>query len=390
MRPDAPCSRSAVPVQLSDGQRKEPISIRLGDFELAIAGRVLGEDGEPVPDITVTALPKIFAGGEEGAIIPARGHDAQSISDESGFYRIENLQEGEYELRTSETVDYPVVKGIVVRAGVDTADIVLKRTRLVRLRGRVTFDGDRPVDEVRVLPVGQSIRSSFSGKDGSYEVSLSVTEDRVVHTVRFLKNGFREERVTIRHEHIRDSDELLRDVELTAIKGLTVVEGTIRDAETGDPVAGETVHLHSQLLKGRHQAISDAEGVFFFDDVESAADYRVWISPPRRLTRDFTRKSFSVSREGASIDIDLVPLAVATLTGQMVDSEGRAVPRFSLWLRSTSAGGEVDSGDRRGAGGNSSSTASRPESCSSKLARSPDSVSPASPPRRGRKRTSRS
>src|SRR5690606_30766929 len=98
--------------------------------------------------------------------------------------------------------------------------------------------------------------------------------------------------------------------------GLTEVFGVLRGPE-GEPVPGETIHLHSELLKSRHQATSDDEGRFVVPEIQAGMDYRVWVRPQGRW-RDYTQKNLHVKPSGTTLDITLEPLGFGSVRGYMV------------------------------------------------------------------------
>lgn len=329
---DRPALTSARPIELIANESLE-IVVPIGRFDRQISGRVLTEAGEPVAGIEVYALPYLFRAAADRAIA-WRQDERRVVSDADGRYSLRELEDGEYEVRTSATELYPEVR-TVVRAGVDSADLVLQAAREVRIIGVVTDADGTPLADVRVLPVGQAVRSALTDAEGRYELSLSSSGERRVFTFRFLRNGYQEHQETLAQERLEGVDEVRVDASLLAIKGLTELAGVIRGID-GQPIPGETVHLHSELLKSRHQATSDAEGRFVVAEIQAGLDYRVWVRP-QGAWQDYTEKGFHVPPAGGFLEIALEPLGMGSVRGYMVDGDGNPVPSFGLWLRSTNA-----------------------------------------------------
>jgi protocatechuate 3,4-dioxygenase beta subunit len=330
-----PAVSGARPIEIGEGEDREVV-ITLGSFDLSIAGRVLDANGAPVSGIDVYAVPYLFQAGVDH-VVPYRQEERRAVSAADGRYVLDQLADGEYEVRTVATEVYPEAKS-VVRAGVDSADLVLRPSRNVRIFGVVRSSSGDGVEETRILAVGQASRSVLSDAEGNYELDLSLSGEQESFTFRFVANGFQEHQATVDASDLSGVEEHQIDAELLPLKGLTQVEGVLRARGAG-PVAGETVHLHSDLLKSRHQATTDAEGRFRFDDVQAGMDYRVWVRPGGAY-EDYTQKGFHVVSSGALLEIELEPLAFGTLRGYMVDGAGEPVGLFSLWLRSTSAAGK--------------------------------------------------
>lgn len=152
-------SRGAMPLPLGAGQRMRDVNFRLLPFGV-IAGRVLDENGEPVEHVLVTAT-RYAHGRNQGA---QAGNGGQT--DDLGEYRIFGLEPGKYYLSATyrqqnmmaqdrtpaDTPDegyaptfYPgtieataaVAIDVVPGAQLRGIDVALRKTRTVRIRGKV-------------------------------------------------------------------------------------------------------------------------------------------------------------------------------------------------------------------------------------------------------------
>jgi protocatechuate 3,4-dioxygenase beta subunit len=327
--PDGRELASAVPILLRYGEEKS-LTLRLGSGGLSISGRVLNRDGEPVPGIALSATPymprssvgRLVASGQRGG---STGGD--------GAYEIRDLEAGEYEVRTTATDGYPAVR-IIVRAGADSADIVLAESQKVRVYGTVTDPWGQPLARVQVVAPVESAERTHTDEDGNYEIYLVAHEDKR-YDLSFLLQGYHAERPRLMGRDLADAQEMRLDVQLEVLGEATVVSGTLKTVR-GDPIAGERIQLSSPLLKTRYSAASDREGGFRIPNVEISSDYQLYVWP-RGAYQDYSQTSLAATRGGLFLEIVLEPLASGRLAGRMVDADENPLPNFRLWLWSMRA-----------------------------------------------------
>jgi protocatechuate 3,4-dioxygenase beta subunit len=324
--PGGPELESGVPIALGRGEART-LTLRLGAYDLAISGRVLNQRGEPVPDIELVALrlfPKVPA--ERALRVRAK---SKTRSSEDGSYAVPGLDEGDYEVRTQATDRYASAS-VSVRAGVESADIVLVDQRGVGVFGSVTDPRGEPLPGVQVVPLGQASRGTETDEDGAYTVYLDfdLSKNRT-EQLQFRLAGYQNAERRLRACDI-ETAAMRFDVELEPIGETIEVSGIVR-TEDGRSVEGETVHLHSRALLMQYRETSDADGRFFIPDVQVGSDYRVFVRP-RGTYKDYVRSPVALTRDSALLDIVLEPLGTGRLEGRMIDADGRPVPRFRLWL----------------------------------------------------------
>lgn len=340
--PRRPKLVSESPVELGESQ-EENVLLYLSDYRLAISGRVLNQDGEPVEGIDVVARCQMVpgdaadSGGEARAVVWEQS-GMRSRSDRLGRYEVRGLDEGEFKLSTVANGTYPSTK-IAVRSGSEFVDLIVVASREVRLTGTVTTLDGEALESVRVIPVGQPGRGALSDADGRYELLLVVSPRREPDILRFLLDGYREQQRELGEADLTSGEEIQLDVQLSPVSGEVVVTGTLMTVDRS-PVPGETIQLRSRLHRSLHKAESDDKGKFFITGVQVSSDYWLEIRPQGEY-RDYTRRSINVTPGGLSLDVVLEPLGRGELTGQMVDVDGGPVPRFSLWLRSARARDKV-------------------------------------------------
>ncbi|MCZ6793511.1 MAG: carboxypeptidase regulatory-like domain-containing protein [Planctomycetota bacterium] len=307
------------------------------DFSLSISGRIFNSGGAVVPGVEVQARRFLFQ-LDDSVVVPKDESRQRAVSDAEGAYRIERLAEGEYEVKTVPTVLYAPASTIV-RAGIESADLRLSGTAAIRLVGGVYTPDGHALAGVMVRAIGQSSPATRSAEDGSYEVDLALDRPERVYSVMFSMPGYRNFRLNITGaEAFAAEGRMEADVELEPIGETAPVGGSLTASDHGEEIPGETVYLHSPSLNARYIAVSGDDGRFFFADVQVADDYRLWIHPRGYFT-DHQQFPVKVPEKGLELEIQLDSLDVGRLYGQMVDAEGRPLPEFTLWVRSTRAVG---------------------------------------------------
>jgi hypothetical protein len=300
----------------------------------SISGLVVDESGRGVSGVQVTAYSKtLFAAGDVTA--PGRSKsDRSAFTGIDGFYEFQGVADGEYRLRTEPDEQYEAAETIV-RAGVDTADLVLRQRREdLAVVGTVRSDGE-PLDGVQVAAVGQSSGAAYTDMNGAYAFDLQLTAGRTSYTLQFARDGYREKRSVLVEDDLLQPGAIRVDADLEPIEAFVEVTGSVLDKK-GSPVPGETVQLYSEATRQRYTAVSGRRGEIRFPEVETSDDYMVSVRPADSF-RDYVALDVEIGAAGADLDIVLEPRAYGRLVGQMVNPDGLPVPAFSLWLRSPEA-----------------------------------------------------
>ena len=310
---------------------KEPESEPAGPF--SISGMVFNESGQGIFGIEVSVFRKNLFAPDKGDA-PGRSSRRAALTDIDGFYEVRGVADGEYRLRTEPDDHYEAAE-VIVRAGVDTADLVLRARRPAReITGTVRGDGEA-LAGVEVVAVGQSSGAAYTDEAGSYEIELQISADKPSYTLRFARDGYREKRSVLTADALAGPGRVWVDADLEPKQALVEVTGSVRDRE-GEPVSGETVQLYSESARQRYTAVSGRRGEIRFPEVETSDDYMVSVRPAD-LYRDHVALDVEIGVAGAELDIVLEPRAYGRLVGQMVNPDGLPVPEFSLWLRNPDA-----------------------------------------------------
>lgn len=319
--------------------------------QLAIAGWVLDEAGAPVPGIVLGAAVRYLLQQPEHGASAWSGGVPRTQTDDTGFFRLPELANGEYDVRTEATERYSAARA-VLRAGVDSAVLVVKEDEEheVYVYGSVKTTKGKPLERVRVLPIGQRTQhATYTDETGNYGLSVVVSGRRQSYQLRFMREGYREQRLMLPDTDVRNGGDIRLDVRMDPINALGTVTGTVTGPD-GAAVAVAPIQLLSASLQRLYQTVSDSAGSFVFPAVELAADYRLWVRPNGRY-KDYIREGLEVTAQGLNLAVVLEALQDGSLAGWMVDAQGNPVPQFSLWLRSSSVTGPPSllvTGDQRG------------------------------------------
>ena len=326
-----PLLDASPPASEPDGARDKLRS------ELTLGGSVLDRDGNGVPGLPIQALPRrLFAALDDGTgTLPMP--EQRATTDAAGHFSFDRLLDGEYELRIDETELYEKATA-VVRAGVDSAVLVVatKTERVLSVHGVVESTRGGPLKGVRVEVAGQPRLAAISDGAGAYGLRLPVSTRLQNAALRFIRNGYREQRLSVGADEALEANEVVRDVRLEPVGVLAAVSGRVTGND-GPPVSRASVQLYSAGRGRRYQTVSDAAGQFVLDGVEESDDYRVWVHAEGGY-RDRVQEGMAVDGQATTLDVVLESMGTASLRGSMVDPEGRPLPGFTLWLRSAYGG----------------------------------------------------
>jgi hypothetical protein len=302
---------------------------------LSISGSVLGPDGKPVAGVLLQILPQQGPLNEAGRTDPLQ----QVGSRGDGSFSFVSLAEGEYELRNAAGGPYLPARASV-RAGVTSALLVLRKRgdRTVQVTGVVVAPDRRPIAEVLVLPIGHKTRVQ-TDEQGRYQLDLVLEDATQNPTIRFMKQGYRDQRTAIAAARLTAGGPVRADVVLQPTQTEAPVTGIVK-GRSGTPVAGATVQLLSPAGGRTLRTGSDLTGMFVFAKVETGANYRLWVRA-REGYRDYLADQVTVPASGLDLAVELEPVALGSLSGSFVDPDGKPVPGFSLGLRSAQPGAAV-------------------------------------------------
>ncbi|HVR75112.1 MAG TPA: carboxypeptidase-like regulatory domain-containing protein [Planctomycetota bacterium] len=334
--PGFPELLSARQLSIAPGETRR-VALRIGGFDLAIAGRVLDQKGKPIPGILLFATKQLIGAGDSAEV-------SELVLADDAHLRAESAADGSYEIAGLDAADYVISAAgsgaipsarRVFRAGTRSADIVLGERREIEVHGMVVSSVGAALSGVRISFIGQPARQTESDVTGHYLLVLEAGGTDGVHVLTGVKEGFRDVRANVRLEDLGDAETWEVPLVMDSLGEQTSVTGIVVDEESA-PIPGETVHLHSASLSSRANVVTGPDGRFAMEGVQVGKDYRLWIYP-RKGYRDLVKTSLEIPREGLDVELVLEALETSTLRGVMVDPAGAPVTRFTLWVRSLKA-----------------------------------------------------
>ncbi len=297
--------------------------------KFSIAGRVLNRAGDALGGMTITAsATRLFV--DNGSGTPRTQPRYRTGSEFDGRYEFTGLANGEYLVRAAGDDRYAPAQ-LAVRAGVQSADLVLTKTSVLFVQGTTrSSDGD-VLEGVYVLPLVAGAAGTTSDRDGRYELTIAAAVDAADIALRARRDGYREQVVSLNPPG-DGSQVVALDFVLEPLGELAAVAGTVR-GPAGEPLAGQHVSLYSPGLRRSHGAVTDTAGGFLIAGVAVAPDYRLRVAATAGY-KDHQQDGLAVTSDGLQLDIVLEAGASGVVRGQMRDARGQAVPEFNLTLRS--------------------------------------------------------
>ena len=300
--------------------------------DLAISGRVLDRAGTPVPGVKLVAKASYLFDRDKSKMTPVYRYQRGTSSGYDGAYAFERLADGEYHISTKATDQYPQAQ-ILVRAGVDFADLVLTGHQDLRVFGMVTTTGGEPLGGVAVTPATQNAPTSSSSKEGRYSFEVKLLENARDLAVRASKQGYEDQEVRLDTSKPEAGNDLELNIvmEPDADSALAEVSGRVT-GPGNEPVAGQRIGLSSAKARQNYRPTTDAEGRFVIQRVEPSDDYMLSINAVAAY-KDYFQRDIKVTKNGLTLNVELEALDTGTLSGQMLNVFGVPIPNFTLVLQ---------------------------------------------------------
>ncbi len=303
-------SSDTVPVDLRERSRVDGLELTLA-VAGKIAGTVVTSSGEAVPEVEVSALPDIWAGGiEEGTRLRGRSF---AVTDGAGRFVLKGLPEGIFRLRASRSsgaFKQHMQPGVQARTGDEDVELILDREG--GLKGRVEFS-DHGVPDRFSVAISFPPGVPFSGSGGAFELP-----EVAPGTYRVIIRGQQfADRVV---PDVRVQAEQVTDIGVVRVKHGRMVTGRVVE-ENGSVVPGASVVLARNLVgdgtsltlelgagaeeqMGLRRTVSDADGAFRIGGVGTeqfvivAEHEKLGRSTPATLLAGTVSPSFDLTLHG--------------------------------------------------------------------------------------------
>ena len=342
-----------------------------------ITGRVTDEDGEVMQRVKVIALrlPRSEDTDDDASARPQKRH-LQTVSatqtDDRGMYRIFGLKPVDYYVKVDDSsasgggvpiqdeivwvkrtlgsgyspTYYPGVtqfsqaQGISIKAGDEVqADVMLRKTKVVNIAGRVTGDHGPAADAIVELHLGDGDdypfgRSDQTDEKGNFQFH-NVPEGSYSITAYQREDGGRAYESRVREKLEVGAENI--DSLVLSLGGGTTVQGRIR-VDSSIPVDFDRVSVSLSPVEdedslGRHADIKK-DGGFEIKSVQDG-DYALnlaglengtYVKSIRYGAEDVLEKGVQLERGGAPGKIEVVIASgVAELQGSVTDDDGPVI-----------------------------------------------------------------
>ncbi len=308
---------------------------------------MLDEQGSLLPDVLVQARP-VDEPGPPRRRATSTGRTLSQTTDSLGTFTFEPLAEGEYELAVDDSDDFHGTR-MRVRAGVANAELRVQRIRSIRVHGQIVDENGMALSNVRVRALGGP-HVAPSDSEGGYEITVEPVKAGQPPVIEFQRTDYRAKRERVDMARVSQSDELRLDVELEPVDHKVAVLGHV-SGPRGEPVEGVEVWVSSADPRNYQRTTTNSGGEFRIDGVETGEAYRLGVNPGSEYKK-YVSAVFAVGPDHIAHDVVLETSGYGALSGRLVDPEGRALGRFTLWLKSQDAGGHPPQAVSSDAGGN--------------------------------------
>lgn len=298
----------------------------------AVEGRTVDPDGKPVSGTRVTIFPSDpLALGGMRSFGAARAR--QAISDETGFFRVEDVIPGSFELMaTAAGYQRSELKNLEVRPGQDLrgTEVVLAPGAVVE--GRVLSPSGQPLAGAEVGMMEPSADFFFgtatTDGDGRYRL------EGIAPGPRSFQAEHESYRRAVKELEVRLGENTL-DLRL---EGGAEISGRVVD-EGGVPVPSARVFLRDGPRSwGQPGAVSGADGSFRLEGVADGT-YRIQAD----------KEGFAHSRDGVEVTVagssvsgvEVKLSAGGAIVGQITGVEFADLAKVQVWLMSNRRAGQV-------------------------------------------------
>ena len=289
-----------------------------------ISGVVVDEDGGPVRDAIITALPDVAERGPHSRSALRAAADfgrgrAPVLTDDDGRFTVAVTPGRPYTVLAQRRGGGDALASAVAEG----SEVRLRIAPLGTLAGRVLDPAGKPADALLVtarnVDTGEIRRESFLFDDGGFRFESLVAGH--YELVAQATQG------RLRHEVDLRAGEGVEDLDLRLVGGVTV-RGQVVDLHSGAPISGMIVIAGAEdadvqeFSEKMQQAFAfapkghrtDAQGRFELRDVPPEV-FRLAVLSEKIGEDAYGGALFITARAGVQAEVDLPPVVVATMRG---------------------------------------------------------------------------
>jgi hypothetical protein len=230
-----------------------------------VKGRVINTGDAPVKKATIQLLDRA------GMLVGSRMY----YSDSNGTYTIKDVPSGIFVLHVSHDRYQPYTRNAVdIEQDTTLEPVVMEHGG--GFQGTVSDNATQAaLSGASVVAVGtNSARVTRTGSDGGYEFN-ALTAD-TLYTLSARKNGYVAQYV---QSNATTGNGTLVDFDLAKVANTWTVNGTVKDADTNQPITDADMVLSSPGKGIVLTTTANANGVYAFQNVPESDDYRLFMIP---------------------------------------------------------------------------------------------------------------
>jgi len=299
----------------------------------AVEGRTVDPDGKPVAGVRVFVHPSdpVNVGGRVRMFVAARSR--QAVSDETGFFRIDDVIPGGIELQATATgYQRTELDNLEVRSGQELRGVEVVLAPGAVIEGRVFSPSGQPLAgaEVGVMDPTRDFFVGISTTDGDGRYRL----EGIAPGARTVQAEHKSYRRAVKELEVRLGE---NSVDLR-LEGGVEVRGRVVD-EGGVPVASARVSLRAGPRSwNQPDATSGADGSFVLDGVADGT-YRI-VADKEGFARN--REGVEVTVAGSSVGgIEVKLSAGGAIVGQLSGLDFAELSKVQISLGGSRQSGQV-------------------------------------------------
>jgi len=316
---------SAADERSAAGDAEEEEALRT-----SIVGAVLDDTGELLSGATVTARPVDASQGSANDVPSPAGQLTQQ-TDNLGSFEFTDLAEGEYELSASKGEDF-LPAGLQVRTGMQNAEIILQRLRIIQVYGQVSDEFGEPLPKVNIRTLGTRHKVQ-TDENGEYDILTAPMKAGSSPVLDFSLQDFKETRRRVEAALDPATTEVRLDVQMASEseEPEVALSGQVL-GPLGEAVVDVKVRLGSVKSQTNFSATTDRSGMFSFPEVEVGDGYNLVVKPSNDY-EGYESDRFSLGPDDGFREIVLEAVDYSKLSGTVTDLTGRPLGGFTLSLR---------------------------------------------------------
>ena len=205
----------------------------------------------------------------------------------------------------------------------------------INIHGTIVDEYGVPIENVLISEEFR-FHSARSDANGRYQLSVKLARFKNP-VVNIMRTGYREERVWVEGDDLRDGQTVKIDVSLAESFDTTSIHGWIGN-RNGEGIAAQKVRItsHGGFSLGNilYVVSSDERGDFSFEGVRSGLTYRLEVLPSPQYSR-YMDDFVEVTHNTPFLKVILKSINLVDVTGMLVGSAGAPVSNFNINVRNT-------------------------------------------------------